>query len=192
MCQSECFLNIAFCDETSNSLFSLKNLWPSGRDDGIWFTADSACNTSCHSTPWRENADRKLAEIGRFLRYHDSEFKTWWHKKVPHDIDGLGNSKSHVKGSRLIPMATTTLENDCQLAKLVSEEIPEGRSFLFGIDLQRQLKISVDTLEGRVYRKLERPNGEIVIVNMETAQHFGFSVYLICTTAQSVFRLLSG
>ena len=33
-------------------------------------------------------------------------------------------------------------------------------SFLFGIDLQRQLKLTVDTLGGRVYRKMRKPDGE--------------------------------
>ena len=25
------------------------------KDEGIWLTIDSACNTSCHGTPWRKN-----------------------------------------------------------------------------------------------------------------------------------------
>mgnify|MGYP003336385201 FL=1 len=34
------------------------------KDDGIWLTIDSACNTSCHGTPWRKEYDLKLAKIG--------------------------------------------------------------------------------------------------------------------------------
>ena len=80
------------------------------KDEGIWITVDSACNTSCHARAWRENADQKLAIIGKALGYHESEWKTWWHKKVPHSISGVGNYRAQVNGSHLIPIATTTLK----------------------------------------------------------------------------------
>ena len=113
--------------------------------------------------------DEKLAIIGLELGYA-KEWQTWWHKKVPHNIGGLGSSKTSVKGSRMIPCAICGNDGKAHLLHLISEEVQNGKHFLFGLDLQRVCRITVDALNGVIYR--EHPVTKEK-VPLETAQAAG-------------------
>ena len=51
----------------------------------------------------------------------------------------------------MIPIAVCAENGRTLNANIKSEEIGEGNTFLFGLDLQRQCSIGVDSLIGQIY-----------------------------------------
>ena len=105
------------------------------------------------------------------------EWHSWWHKRANHTISGLGNNREKVKGTRMIQIAYCSENGSTEIANIKSEEVGDGNTFLFGLDLQRAMNIWADTINGQVYWKCPArdkngraiPNNRID-VPVETAQ----------------------
>ena len=72
------------------------------KDRNIWAIPDGGCNSSCHSRAWRENAQNKLAKMGRGytgLYTEDPNTKSF---------SGLGAAKSTCVGRFKFPTAYKT------------------------------------------------------------------------------------
>ena len=126
----------------------------------------------------------KLAGIGEGMlkatgdkERSGGEWHSWWHKRANHTISGLGNNREKVKGTRMIQIAYCSENGSTEIANIKSEEVGDGSTFLFGLDLQRAMNIWADTINGQVYWKCtERDEkgfaipGEKIDVPVETAQ----------------------
>ena len=66
-------------------------------DDGVWVILDSACNSTCHGRPWRENMERKVSEA--------FELAFFWSSRKSKPIEGIGGKKAAtIVGRMSIPL----------------------------------------------------------------------------------------
>ena len=54
-------------------------------DDGVWVILDTACNSTCHGRPWREDMERKVSET--------YELAFFWSSRKCKPIEGIGGKK---------------------------------------------------------------------------------------------------
>ena len=110
----------------------------------VWAIVDTACNVSCHGIGWRKNADKKLSVMG---------FTTWEKSKSQSTFGGLaGDNTASVVAKRMIPIFVKLKNGVSIYSSLLSCELNCDANLLFGLDMQRALKIRFDPVLNRLER----------------------------------------
>ena len=71
-------------------------------DEGIWAIVDDACNSCCHGSIWRENAEAKLKKKGFKCLLKDSKC---------HTFGGIGSGCTQSNGKYRMPFAMQLVQS---------------------------------------------------------------------------------
>ena len=86
-------------------------------DAGVWVIVDDACNSCCHGSEWRKNAEAKWRWKGLKCHLNDAR---------QHKFDGIGKGNAQSGGKHWMPCAVQLVESGLNIPGSVdSHEIPD-------------------------------------------------------------------